>query len=64
MQRISCILIVVFVTSCVYAQEGNWYYTHETSEPDILKFTSSVRLVYTLKNTLDVERMNSFSKPT
>ena len=50
MKKISCILIVVFVASAVYAQGGDWYYTHETSEPDIPKFAPSVRLVYTLKN--------------
>jgi len=59
MKKISCILIVVFGTLGVYAQSDGWYYTHETSKPDNLYFSPSVRLVYTLKNTLDVERKNS-----
>jgi hypothetical protein len=41
-----------------WAQDGNWYYTHETSSPDELAFVPEGRLVYVLKNTLDEERRN------
>ena len=41
-----------------YAQQGSWYYTHETSEPDELCFVPLERLEFTIKNTLDIEREN------
>jgi hypothetical protein len=46
------------ILTCL-AQEGAWYYTHETSEPDEVAFVPQARLVYVLKNTLDMERRNA-----
>ncbi len=58
MRTLIHILVGLMVVSGLSAQEGSWYYTHQTSEPEKTKFEPAARLVYTLKNTLDVERKN------
>jgi hypothetical protein len=40
------------------AQQGAWYYTHETGEPDQVSFEPLVRLEFEVMNPLDVERKN------
>jgi len=58
MRKLLYALIGLMVVSVLSAQKGNWYYTHQTSEPEKIRFQPAARLVYTLKNTLDVERKN------
>jgi len=58
MRKISCIIIGVLIFLGVSGQENAWYFTHKTGEADQLKFQPAARLVYTLKNTLDLERKN------
>ena len=58
MRRAICITIGCWMILGAWAQDGNWYYTHETSSPDELAFVPEGRLVYVLKNTLDEERRN------
>jgi uncharacterized protein DUF4861 len=58
MGKIACILIGLLIVLGASGQDNSWYYTHKTSEPDQVKFQPGVRLSFTLKNTLDVERKN------
>lgn len=58
MKKIIFILIGILIASGSFAQEGSWYYTHKTGEPEETKFEPAKRMVYTLKNTLDIERKN------
>jgi len=58
MKQFISILIIISVASGAFAQESNWYYTHETSEPDRVSFEPTARLEYKIINTLDTERKN------
>ncbi|MFH0758391.1 MAG: DUF4861 family protein [Bacteroidota bacterium] len=58
MRRYICITIGLWISLLSFAQDGSWYYTHATSTPELVKFEPGKRLVYSLKNTLDVERKN------
>jgi hypothetical protein len=48
MKRISCILLAISFSFGLYAQKSNWYKTE--------KFEPVTRLVFKLKNTLNIER--------
>ena len=50
MKRIGCILLTFFFTLGLCAQKNSWYQT--------VKFKPSSRLVYRIKNTLNIERRN------
>ena len=51
MRKIGLLCIGLFIVLGALAQDEDWYYTHETIEPDQPKFQPAERLVYTLKNT-------------
>ncbi len=56
--KIICVSLGLFLFFMSIAQEGSWYYTHEKSNPAVLKFHPESRIVYALKNTLEIERKN------
>lgn len=51
-------IIIFLIATRGIAQTGTWYYTFETAEASMMKFVPAKRLVYKLKNSLDVERKN------
>ncbi|MEI7420464.1 MAG: DUF4861 family protein [Prolixibacteraceae bacterium] len=50
MKRIVCLFLTLICTIGLYAQKNSWYET--------VKFKPATRLVYKIKNTLDIERKN------
>ncbi|MCK5136787.1 MAG: DUF4861 family protein [Bacteroidales bacterium] len=58
MRIIACITLGLFMAYGAFAQDQAWYFTHETPTPSMPKFELVSRMVYTLKNTLDIERKN------
>ena len=59
MRKAICVAIGLGMILGSLAQDGNWYYTHETSRPDQQVFIPQARLAYVLTNTLDAERRNT-----
>ena len=53
-----CNVLALTLVTGAFAQDQNWYYTHENDTPEIPKFEPRSRMVYTIKNTLDIERKN------
>ncbi len=58
MRNTICIILGLGMSFGSLAQDGSWYYTHEMTTPEVVKFEPQKRMVYTVKNTLDVERKN------
>ena len=58
MKKVSWLLVALCMAIGINAQEENWYYTHETSDPGQVSFVPFERLEYVIQNTLDIERKN------
>ncbi len=58
MKKIICLIIALFGINALHAQQDSWYFTHETAAQAKPKFEPAKRLVYKVRNTLNIDRKN------
>lgn len=56
MKKITCIILLISLSLVTFAQNENWYYTHETNQPNAFSFVPTKRIEYKITNSLDIER--------
>jgi hypothetical protein len=59
MKTMAFILIFLYTSILITAQNDPWYFTHETGETDQVSFMPLERLEFRVVNPLDVDRKNS-----
>ncbi len=60
MKKTGCFILALFLLTAAYGQQKGWYYTFTTESYGQIKpkFEPRLRLVFVLKNTLNIERKN------